>query len=206
MSSEVDDSERGMRSALPGGRAPSGRFHGDVPTLPSGKLPSSSPNEDNDGRTPVSSVFLRTRLPPRLLPPRTQSRLSRLHRRHGTVPFWSRRHRLFLFRQCRHAWWALLTLGDSWVSAGSWVVVVAWGGCVAGASTTTGAGTASGSVFGVADDSITPDHGVQMSLACCRGFVGFCRHSGNAKCARRPRRPSTASPSDRPATGRQCRP
>lgn len=66
-----------------------------VPRLPSvWKLPSSVRGVvrggsdgavvDDDG----SSIrgFFRTRRPPRLLPPRTQSRLSRLHRRHGMEP------------------------------------------------------------------------------------------------------------------------
>ena len=60
-----------------------------VPRFPSvWKLPSSGPVAVSEGSAGfVSSMrFLRTRRPPRLLPPSTQSRLSRLHRRHGMVP------------------------------------------------------------------------------------------------------------------------
>jgi hypothetical protein len=65
-----------------------------VPRLPSAwKLPSSFRGAVSGGRVvavavPVSSIrgFLRTRRPPLLLPPSTQSRLSRLHRRHGIEP------------------------------------------------------------------------------------------------------------------------
>jgi hypothetical protein len=65
-----------------------------VPRLPSAwKLPSSARGVLRGGSVVafVSGVsprrgFFRTRRPPRLLPPRTHSRLSRLHRRHGMEP------------------------------------------------------------------------------------------------------------------------
>src|SRR5690242_15925645 len=105
-----------------------------VPRLPSAwKLPSSGPVGVSEGRPGVVSSrrFLRTRRPPRLLPPSTHSRLSRLHRRHGMVPCSSlhtgcqyvelaqdaagthSRHRLFRLRQFRQAWWARLALDES---------------------------------------------------------------------------------------------
>jgi hypothetical protein len=63
------------------------------PMLPSvWKLPSFVCGVPKGGSTDVGSIvssrrgFFRTRRPPRLLPPRTQSSLSRLHRRHGMEP------------------------------------------------------------------------------------------------------------------------
>jgi hypothetical protein len=117
-SSVFEELERDAWSSSPKGCTPGSCDHV-VPRLPSvWKLPSGAAvaSDGSDGCESGSNCgcdsstrfFFRSRRPPRLLPPSTHSRLSRLHRRHGMELSESSKHRLFLFLQFKHAICVLL--------------------------------------------------------------------------------------------------